>query len=719
MKVLLRTAAALAVVLLLLVVAFIANIAVGMRVASSPNGEVKIAGLLAPVQILRDGRGVPHVRAQNERDLFFAQGFVEGSDRLFQLDLLRRFVDGDLSEVLGSAVLDTDEDTRQVPVRALVDKQYARLAPDEKDVLQAFADGVNAAMAREPLPIEFRVLMYRPKPWQPQDSLAVSFATVLDLIDSWDDIANRLTKHRVPLSDPCYDAPVTAGLAKIAEPQHCTSRVALLDELRDTRDPIGSNEWAAGAGHTATGRALLANDPHLRLGIPGVWYLVDLQAPTFHAAGAALAGTPGVTLGHNDHVAWAATNGTTTALSVFAAPSNLDERAWQTETFHVRFGKDVTKRYYRTPQYFGVEFGHDKALALVRWQSYTDPRSPLTTFAQLNRAKDLDGAIAALRAYTGPTQNFALADTSGRASYHLAGMIPNDPLWARGLHPSTDLGSAYPALAFDALPHVDASRDAVVWTANNKMYGAGYPYRLTAQFAAPYRAHRIAELLRARSRYDVDYFRTMQLDTLSLPERELAQLIASSVHSTDASLSGPLQQLASWNGEFVPASSGASIAAAVRRELTVTREDMMNVLGDARTGADGPALERALRAALGDQRFKATSPWSSAGEVVVKHPLASLGLSFLNGTTFAGDGDAYTVHVQNYGFSQSFRAVWDVGNWDAGGITIPQGESGQPGSPHYTDQAAPWVSGDLTPLPFTPTAVDRAAIERMTLEPGQ
>lgn len=715
----LTVAAAVLAVVLLVVAAGIVNVSLGMRVASPTTGTVTIAGLHGPVQILRDRRGVPHVRAADEHDLFLAQGYLEGSDRLFQLDLLRRFVDGELSEVLGGAVLDTDEASRTVPVREIADKQYARLTDNERAALNAFADGVNAAMKRNALPVEFRALMYKPRPWRAQDTLAVGFATVLDLIDSWDDIAKRLTKHAVPLTDPCYDAPVTAGLAKIADPQHCTSRVALLDELRDNRDPIGSNEWAAGASHTSTGRSLLANDPHLRLGIPGVWYLVDLSAPTFHAAGATLAGTPGVTLGHNDHVAWAATNGTTAALSVFEPPATLNANAWKTETFHVRFGGDVTKRYYRTPQYFGVEFGHDKKLALVRWGSYTDPRSPLKTFAQLDRARTIEEAIAALRAYTGPTQNFALADTSGRAAYHLAGKIPNDPTWARSVHPQRDLAHAYPALPFDALPHVDAARDAVVWTANNKMYGAGYPYRLSAQFAAPYRAHRIAELLRARTRYDVDYFRTMQMDTLSLPEHELARLlVASSNPSSTQQLSGPLNELASWDGTFTPSSRGASIAAAVRRELTVTREDMIDVLIDARGRPHNSSLDATLETALADQKYHASEPWGKAGEVVVKHPLASLGLSFLNGTTFAGNGDAYTVHVQNYGFSQSFRAVWDVGNWDAGGISIPEGESGQPGSPHYTDEAGAWVDGKLTPLPYSTAAVDQAAVDRMTLSPG-
>lgn len=672
--------------------AFAMNVAIGMHAASATSGTIGGLALQAPVEIRRDARGVPHIRAQNEHDLFFANGYVEGSDRLFQLDLLRRFVYGRLSEVLGNAVLTDDEDARIVPVSQIVAKQWNDLQPRDRRLLQAFADGVNAAIAREPRPVEFRILMYQPKPWSPQDSLAVGFATVLDLTDTWDDIAGRDGKH-LPLTDPCYDAPVTAGLGKIADPNRCGVKTAFIDELVHARAPIGSNEWAAGAAHTATGRPLLENDPHLRIQIPGIWYLVDLQAPGYHAAGAALAGTPGVILGHNDRLAWGATNGTVASLSVFKANKPAaDARNWQEETFQVRFGGTVTKRYYRTDSAFGVEKPH-RGFELVKWDAYSRPVSPLVAFDGLDRAASIEDGLRALRAYPGPTQNFVLADTSGRTAYHLAGAIPDDPLWARAIHPASDLTKSYPALPFDALPNVPPSRDGIVWTANNKMYGAGYPYQLSPQFAPPYRAYRIATMLRARQKYDVAYFTAMQMDALSIPEHELA---------------GYFKQLRTWDGRFVPNSVDATSAYTIRRELVRQR-------GDIQSGVLAARNDRGIIASL--TLPASPQPWSQAGAVIVKHPLSALGFSFLNGTTFAGDGDAFTVHVQNNGFSQSFRAVWDVGNWDGGGIVIPQGESGQPGSPHYTDEAGDWIAGRLLPLPYSADAVRRATVQVQTLEP--
>ncbi|HTU70683.1 MAG TPA: penicillin acylase family protein [Candidatus Baltobacteraceae bacterium] len=700
MRIVIRAVAALLAAIAVILAIYAGNVFAGMHARARADGTIAGLGLYAPVQILRDARGVPHVRAQNEHDLFFAQGYVEGADRLFQLDLQRRFVYGDLSEILGSVTLRADEAARVVPVREIVEREWARLNGGDRAMLRAFADGVNAAASRESTPVEFRILHYSMQPWRPQDSLAVAFATVLVLTDDWNEVAGRVGKNE-PLSDPCFDAPVTEGLAHIADPARCSTRDARLDLIRallDRRPPIGSNEWAAGAAHTASGRALLANDPHLQLGIPGVWYLLDLHAPTFHAAGATLVGTPGITLGHNDKVAWGATNGAVTALSIFDAPPHLEPADWQTEKFRVRFGRDVTKRYYRGAREFGtwVSVNAKRRFVLVRWNAYDDPQSALTTFEALDRARSIEDALAALRTYPGPTQNFELAGVSGRVAYQLAGSIPDDPLWSRGIHPASDLRNVYPPVPFDELPHVAPARTAIVWTSNNKMYGPSYPLRLSPAFIAPCRAYRVARMLRARTTYDIAYFAAMQMDVLSVCERALAAHVP---------------QLAAWDGRFTPVSRDATAAYYLRRALVREFGGMTETMLASRAK---PGAVTAL-AAVSDP---SPTPWGTAGAVQVRHPLAALGFSFLNGTTFAGDGDAYTVKVQNYGFSQSFRAVWDVGNWDAGGITIPQGESGRPGSGHYTDEAAAWVAGKLLPLPYSDAAVEAAAVHRLTLEPA-
>ena len=642
------------------------------------------------------------------------------------MDLLRRFIDGRLAEVFGRPALASDERERAIPVSAMAEAQWRALDSQSRELLGAFSDGVNAAMDREPLPVEFRILAYRPQPWTPLDTLAVAMATVIDLTDDWNDIAardrafrsggNALLDARFPLTDPCYDAPLTAGLAGIGPGGACRSRVALLGSLSDARAPLGSNEWAAGANRTIAHRALLANDPHLGLHMPGVWYLVDLRAPGFHAAGATFPGAPGVILGHNDRLAWAATNGTVTSLSVFERPKYLYLHDWQRETFSVRFArKPITQSYYRTPREFGLTTD-DGRFVLVRWSFYTHSVSPAQTFLDLDRAQNIEAATAALRTYPGPTQNFALADTSGRAAYVLAGDVPNDPLWARRFHPATDLTKTYPAVPFAMLPHVVPSRDAVVWTANNKMYANGYPLRLTSNFEPPYRAYRIAELLRARSKYDVAYFTRMQLDVLSNPERELARDVAPSLAAIDPTVAAAL---ASWDGEMRGDSTTATLAEELRLALTdrwKQRTPTLLAAAQARHSFD-VARNDDVRAVV----LASPQPWSRAGAVPVRHAFASLGMSFLDGMTLPGDGDAFTIHVQASNqreagyYSQSFRAVWDVGNWDAGGITLPQGESGEPGSGHYTDEVTSWLAGRLLPLPYSDAAVESAARESEVL----
>ncbi|MGH7736553.1 MAG: penicillin acylase family protein [Candidatus Tyrphobacter sp.] len=684
-----RIAAAIVIVVAAFIAAYALNVCLGLRSVAQTSGTISGLGVWQPVTIVRDARGVPHIAAHNEHDAFFAQGFVEGSDRLFQMDLTRRFVEGRLAEVLGPAALRSDEYERTVPVQRLAQIQWERLPLRAQNDLQAFADGVNAAMRTQPLPVEFRLLLYRPQPWRPQDSLVTSFGIVLDLTDLWSDVADRASAPVHPLTDPCYDAPVTLGLARISQAPHCTPQAAEL-----ARPPaVGSNEWAAGAAHSQTHRALLANDPHLDLSIPGVWYLVDIRFPGYHAAGATFAGLPGVILGHDDYVAWAATNGTTASLSVFDAPRVLDAADWETQTFHVRFGLPAHKRYYRGSREFGATLA-DGRFVLVRWNAYEDPISEIVTFDGLDRARSIADALRVLRGYPGPTQNFALADTSGRVAYALAGDIPDDPAWARWIHPAGDLARTYPTVPFDRLPKVAASRSAIVWTANNKMYGPGYPYRLSPEFGPPYRAYRIAQLLKARSSYGVNYFSKMQMDVLSLPELELARML----------------RMTGWDGRFTPRSRKATIVWEQRRALVRGTQAMSGFMIEARARGSTIRQKAPLPA-------PSVAPWGVAGAVTPKHPLAALGLGFLNGITFPGDGDNFTIHAQTPTLTQSFRAVWDVGNWDAGGISIPQGESGRPGSAHYTDEAKAWIAGTLLPLPYSKAAVEAAARERLTLLP--
>jgi penicillin amidase len=771
---------ALAVVpLVVAVLAFAAYIYSGVRAGGvQPSGTLAGLGVHAPVRIARDARGIPHIKAANERDLFFAEGYVQGSDRLFQIDIYRRLVAGRLSEIFGSAALASDKEARTFDVARAVADQERSLDARGHDDLNAFAEGINAAIRTRPLPPEFRVLGYRPEEWRPRDALLVAFATVVALADGWgdvltrDDVARTGPPHAVdaffPITDPLYDAPVTSSkIAPVAPLPPLTVPYPDATPLYGAALPperagLGSNDFTAGAALTGTHRALLANDPHLGLHMPGVWYLVDLDAPGFHAAGATLAGVPGVILGHNEHLAWGVTNGTVATTRIyreqFRAAGADEYRAdghWvhakhRRETFVVRLGRPVVTDYLATRHGFVFEDRGTIRFAAA-WTGVHDTRSGFATYVGLDRAANVDQALQALAAYPGPPQNFVLADDTGRAGYTLAGDVWRDPLWARGaLDGPTQPPPGDDYVPFGDLPHVVPQRGALAWTANDRMYGAGYPLRLSAAFEPPYRASRISELLHAGKNYDVDAFSTIQADVKSLAERDLARAAASALHRRgtggDAALADAEARLATFDGRFVEGSQAAVYAWALRRAAgdRLARYHLAGDLGKRYVGQNAGTLLIVLLRALREKpagwvphddydRFLIDSmrdalgvlrqgdrlgaTWGDVGARIAQHPLASFGFGAWNGTRFPGHGDGFSPHVQGPANTQSFRAVWDVGNWEAGGIVIPQGESGQPGSRHYRDGAPVWLAGNLVPLPFGDAAVERERVSSETLAP--
>ncbi|HEY5425374.1 MAG TPA: penicillin acylase family protein, partial [Candidatus Tumulicola sp.] len=327
-------------------------------------------------------------------------------------------------------------------------------------------------------------------------------------------------------------------------------------------------------------------------------------------------------------------------------------------------------------------------------------------------------AMTVLSRYEGTAENFIVADTHGNVAYHLAGGVPLDPAWGRYVHPAADARLTLKNIPFGRLPFVGPSRDAEIVSANNKMYPDGYPYRLSATFEPPYRAYRIAQLLHARKRYDPPYFARMQLDTVSPVDLEFARNVAAAAGAfrDEPEFRNVAAELAAWNGAFSSGSRAATVEHALRSRLAENAPSLYALLLRLRSGAESEDIDSDLRGALYSAAGR-SQPWGRAGSVRVEHPLAPLRFGFLDGATLPGDGDEYTVHLQQPGFSQSFRAVWDVGNWDGGGIVIPSGESGEPGSGHYDDLSAAWISGRLEPLPFSDRSVELGTRERLVLVP--
>jgi penicillin G amidase len=769
-----------------------------------------------PVTVARDARGVPHIRAGSVHDLFVAEGYAMASDRLFQMDITRRFVDGRLAELLGSPLVRVDRRMRRYGIRDLAARVYARAAPEERALLLAFADGINAAATREPAPPEYAALFAAFEPWKPEDALAVGFATVLDLDDKPDDVVVRDQIRRVlgpagtdafyPLTDPKYDVPTNgrppgpiptlpplpavASAPSVSLRPAAAGSTALAEAARggfdagaassgfdagaassgfdagvEDRGPIGSNGWAVGADRTTVGRAMLANDPHLDIGIPGIWWLVEARAPGLHVAGGALAGTPGVTLGHNEHVAWGVTAGEAAAMRVIreqarGADEFFEGGRWvkarhRAEPIAVRFGGIVDADVLETDHGVVIARSEQGGEAYVMdWRMRRNPVSPLAPFLSLLRARSAAGGVAAMHALPEPALNVLLADDAGRAAYHFAGQVPLEPTWGRWASDERAPEPAY--LTYDRAPHVDPSRDALVVTGNNRPDGAGSP-RLAPFWPSPYRAFEIRRALReaagqtragergavrgipdGRGKLSPDDVAEEQRDARSPAERELVDLVLASAgraHAErDSALAPLLSALHAFDGTLVPQSRGATAAVAVRLDMlaAITSAHLPERLAHAYLPtASSPGFEVVLRAlrerphgwvpnddydlfvVQSLRRVQAqfggeVPPFADYGAQPLAHPLAPFGFKAWNGPTLPGRGGSFAPAVQWRGHAQSFRAVWIAGDWDHGTIDVDAGESGEPGSPHYADQTANWIAFARTPLPFSDEAV-RAA----------
>lgn len=760
--------------LLIVIVLSVARIALATRIdVAAVAGTQHGFPLDAPVTIARDARDVPHIRAGSVHDLFFAEGYAMGSDRLFQIDVTRRFVGGRLAEMLGSSVVGVDRRMRRYAIRDLARRCYDGADAEQRMMLAAFAAGINAAATHQPQPPEYAALFFGFEPWQPEDSLAVGFATVLDLDDRPDDVVVRDRVHALlgqagvdalyPLTDPRYDAPTDgsaigkiAALPPLPPPgAGAQARAGLSPVQGDDRATIGSNGWVLGANRTTVGKAVLANDPHLDLGIPTIWYLLEGSAPGMHVAGAALAGTPGVTLGHNEHLAWGVTAGESAAMLVLRERERGKDQfyeggRWVTarhrhERIGVRFGSAVDLDVLETPR--GVVMGGLAGVMYVLdWPMRDHPVSPLTPFLRLQRVATAAGGAAAMHDLREPALNVLFADDTGRAAYHFAGMVPLDPSWGRW---ALDGGSARaPTFStFASDPHVDPSRDTFAVTSNNRPAGGGP--RLAPYWPPPYRAYEIRRVLRAtldaHRKLSPDEIAAEQRDASSPAEREFADIVLGAAMRKhvdgDSSLAPVLGAIRSFDGMLLPGSRGATAVVALRRDMlgALAAEHLPVSLAPYVSGS-GPGFELVLRAlrerprgwvpnddydafvVAALRRVQSTfgneiPAFGTYGAQPLTHDLAALGLSVWNGPTMPGRGGTFAPAVQWNNHGQSFRALWIAGDWDHSTIDIDAGESGEPGSQHYADQTAGWIDFARTPLPFSDPAVRASTVATLTLTP--
>jgi penicillin amidase len=590
--------------------------------AGQADKPIQIPGLRDRVTVRRDERGIPYIEATNDDDLFFAQGYITASDRLWQMDLYRRTVRGELSEIFGQVTLGEDKRRRAFGFAQVLDENVAHLQPDLKRVLDAYARGVNAFIdSAETLPPEFGILQYKPQPWRPADSLAVgkllgeylSTTWPLDILrasmaglpkEKRDALLLERTpldvivvgRDRAPQKNACAgdvapaeitpDAEILAQMNEMIEGQRRTFERICLASSFDSMQ--ASNNWVVAGKRTFSGKPLLANDPHIPGAAPGVWYMTELTAPGLHVAGVTFPGAPGIVIGHNDRIAWGVTN---------LGPDVQD-------LYAEKFDKDNPRRYLTPAGWREAEIRHEQIKArkspiipateaqpydvtvtrhgpiilekdtnryALRWTALEPTSIELAGFPGVNRARNWKEFTAALSQYVGPTQNFVYADIEGNIGYYGAGKIPVRKS-GDGSVPydgSTDDGEWTGYIPFASLPHSYNPRSGMIVTANQRIAGDDYPYFLTHVWAQPYRARRIFELLSAKPKLNAEDFRRIQGDVYSIAGVAFARATAKMLTNqprvpTDEKLRSSISDLERWDGMLEVGSRTAPLVAQMR-----------------------------------------------------------------------------------------------------------------------------------------------------------
>ncbi len=550
------------------------------------DGDLHVAGLSAPVLVRRDGHGVPHIEAVTQDDLFVAQGYVTAQDRLWQMDAFRRNANGELAEILGPSLVRHDKMQRNLQFRLIARRIYSNLPTVDRVRLDDYARGVNLFITthQDSLPPEFKLLFYRPQPWSGADSVSIGLMMVEMLDTHWyaklarEKIAAKLNNPK--LENDLYpvgswrDRPPSGAVIDWSKPhpappgtkdsddeddssqasavpgdipgldENARALLALLGLPTCNGCAAGSNNWVIDGRHTASGKPLLSNDMHLGLSVPDIWYMADLRAPGFHAAGVTLPGMPFVIAGHNEHVAWGFT-------ALYADVQDLyvekldgkgnfqdNDAAWKPlavdhEMIRVRLGKDVKFDVQSTahgPLLNSIFIKGSPPIAL-KWTLFDSAFKALPLY-EMNTASNWAEFSAALSMWSWPAQNVVYSDDQGHIAYQAVGRIPLRPAGIIGI-PIQDAGHEWQGyISFDQMPGAYDPPSGFLATANSRVTSDKFPTPLTLEWADPYRIERIYKTLEGRDHLKPADMLALQTDVYSEVDQEIGHRLAYAIDHT-------------------------------------------------------------------------------------------------------------------------------------------------------------------------------------------
>jgi penicillin amidase len=749
------------------------------------NGKLIVHGLQQPVKVLRDRWGVAHIYAQNQRDLFFAQGFVAAQDRLFQMELWKRSGQGRLAEILGPAALLRDINARLLRYRGNMQSEYASYSPDAEPILRAFTDGINAYIRelKSPgsrgFPIEFQLAGFEPEAWKPEDCLnrMAAFSMTGNAFSELENarlvakLGARKASSVLDL-DPKVLLDPAPGLSFAGlGPKLLASLVGSDVRIEFPSDATeGSNNWTISGKLTVSGKPLLANDPHRVIALPSLRYLVHLVAPGWDVIGAGEPGLPGVALGHNQHIAWGFTIFGLDQQDLYLEELNPSdplvyktEHGWEhmrveRETFAIKGGPNAQVDLLFT-RHGPVLWQDGKRALALRWVGAEPGTAGYLGSLAVDRAQNWQEFESGMERWKVPSENIVYADAEGNIGEHSTGLVPIRNNWT-GLLPvpgwqQYEWDSYLPV---SELPHQFNPAGGFIATANHKMIQEGYPHQVGFEWAAPFRFHRITEVLSqardAGHKLDLADLQHLQNDVVSLPALTLLQLLRG-LETQGEDRARDL--LANWNAAVERDSAAAVLyevwlgklrrAVAEKAEpptepgllgewsLTQVLSQLSNphreLFGDQPAVGRDRLLLDTLHDAWGEmQHLQGTDPakwsWGALHTMEFHHSLDRVPgvASLFDLGPVPRPGDGYTVNATSFEgrfFQQdsgaSYREILDTGDWDRSVAVNTPGQSGQPGSPHYSDLLPLWAEGEYFPLLYSREAVEKATTDRLILEP--
>ncbi len=782
------------------------------------EGTILVFGLREPVEVLRDRWGVPHIFAKNTEDLFFAQGYVVAQDRMWQLEMWRRNGEGRLAEVLGPDYVTRDRFARLLVFRGNWDEEFRKYHPEGRTIFDSFARGVNAsiqkALDENKVPVEFLIMGFRPQPiWTAR--------TLLTRMPGWTLSRNASSEVQRALdvkamgiakvlelkpTDPekAFTVPEGLDLADIEDAILAVSRDA--NSLRWNLSPqkpatsaaiigaggpaasfvtpnpwlpepdLGSNNWVIGGSKSVTGKPIIANDPHREVVNPALRYVVHLNAPGWNVIGATEPGLPGISIGHNDRLAWGFTILGMDQQDLYVEETDPENAGryradgqWrdmevQRELIWVRGQSDpvtVDLKFTRHGPVLHENTARNRAYAL-RWVG-AEPGGAgylgSLNVLQTKNWKEFNDALP--KAWYIPSHSLVYADVEGNYGYIGVAQTPIRKNWD-GLLPVPGKDSKYEwagYVPFDKLPKALNGSAGFYNSSNNDVVPKivpNYSIPLGYEYSAPYRYDRVHEVLSEKKKFSASDMERLQQDTLSLPARELVPLLKG-VTVTDPAVQEARKRLLAWNfvldRESVPATIyefwalklgplafSPKVPEAAR--AGVRQYDMRRVIawmkkpdraygsspGEGRNRILAQALEVAvadLRKRFGDDM--SAWKWGSIHTTDFVHPLAgsdaTKGLFHIEPVRRGGDGftvmaaSSPTETSTRQTSGASFMFVMDVSNWDnSTGLSVP-GNSAQPLSPHYKNLTAYWGEGKYFPLTFSRQKVEEVTAHRLMLQP--